>query len=87
MRVNHENVVELIEVCAQKNQQGPMRGRSTFFLVFAFCEHDLAGILSDRKITFSISNIRCLTRQILTGALCLVSGICRVWVMRICVQD
>ena len=34
--LRHENIVNLIEIC---------RSKSTFYLVFDFCEHDLAGLL------------------------------------------
>lgn len=34
------------------------RDRSTFYLVFAFCEHDLAGLLSNSKIKISLVHIK-----------------------------
>nr|CAD7446999.1 unnamed protein product [Timema bartmani] len=44
--LKHENVVNLIEICRTKANQFN-RHRSTFYLVFDFCEHDLAGLLSN----------------------------------------
>ena len=42
--LKHENVVNLIEICRTKEQ--PMENKATFYLVFDFCEHDLAGKIS-----------------------------------------
>ena len=39
--LNHENIVNLLEICRQYS-----RHKTTFYLVFDFCEHDLAGLLS-----------------------------------------
>ncbi|VDP20729.1 unnamed protein product [Soboliphyme baturini] len=43
------------------------RGRSTFYLVFAFCEHDLAGLLSNMKVKFSLGEIKEVMKQLLEG--------------------
>lgn len=49
--------------------QGPTRGKVAFYLVFTFCDHDLAGILSDMRISISLSNARCIMYQIFSGSL------------------
>lgn len=41
--LKHENVVQLIEICRTK--ETAMENKATFYLVFEFCEHDLAGKL------------------------------------------
>ena len=41
--LNHENIVNLIEICRQYSRHN----KTTFYLVFDFCEHDLAGLLSN----------------------------------------
>ncbi|XP_042904552.1 cyclin-dependent kinase 9 isoform X2 [Parasteatoda tepidariorum] len=70
--LKHENVVNLIEICRTKgkyqNEASPFnRSKSTFFLVFDFCEHDLAGLLSNVKVVFSIGEIKMVMKQLLNG--------------------
>lgn len=64
--LRHENIVNLIEICRSKATQ-VNRYRSTFFLVFDFCDHDLAGLLSNYKVTFSLGEIKSVMHQLLNG--------------------
>lgn len=64
--LRHENVVNLLEICRTKATQHN-RYRSTFYLVFEFCEHDLAGLLSNMHITFSLGEIKKVMQQLLNG--------------------
>lgn len=41
--------------------------RSTIYLVFEFCEHDLAGLLSNTQVVFNLSEIKQVIKQILNG--------------------
>lgn len=43
------------------------RGRSTFYLVFEFCEHDLAGLLTNMNVKFSLGEIKSVMKQLLEG--------------------
>lgn len=43
------------------------RYKSTFFLVFDFCEHDLAGLLSNANVKFSLGEIKKVMQQLLNG--------------------
>ncbi|XP_065344640.1 cyclin-dependent kinase 9-like [Cloeon dipterum] len=64
--LKHENVVELIEVCRTK----PSRENKyipNFYYVFEFCEHDLAGLLSNVNVTFSLGEIKMVMQQLLNG--------------------
>ncbi|KRZ23579.1 Geranylgeranyl transferase type-2 subunit beta [Trichinella pseudospiralis] len=65
-KVRHQNVTELLEVCRSK-ASSYNRGRSTFYLVFAFCEHDLAGLLSNVHVKFSLGEIKEVMKQLLDG--------------------
>uniref|UniRef100_A0A5S6R3L7 Protein kinase domain-containing protein n=1 Tax=Trichuris muris TaxID=70415 RepID=A0A5S6R3L7_TRIMR len=65
-RLKHQNVTELIEICSSKASSFN-RGRSTFYLVFAFCEHDLAGLLSNVQVKFSLGEIKEVMKQLLEG--------------------
>ncbi|KRX84278.1 Geranylgeranyl transferase type-2 subunit beta [Trichinella sp. T6] len=71
-KVRHQNVTELLEVCRSKvliwlSASSYNRGRSTFYLVFAFCEHDLAGLLSNVHVKFSLGEIKEVMKQLLDG--------------------
>ncbi|OUC43062.1 kinase domain protein [Trichinella nativa] len=64
--VRHRNVTELLEVCRSR-ASSYNRGRSTFYLVFTFCEHDLAGLLSNVHVKFSLGEIKEVMKQLLDG--------------------
>ncbi|XP_055702724.1 cyclin-dependent kinase 9 [Phlebotomus papatasi] len=64
--LKHENVVNLIEICRTKATQNN-RYRSTFYLVFDFCDHDLAGLLSNMNVKFSLGEIKKVMQQLLNG--------------------
>ncbi|XP_074654423.1 cyclin-dependent kinase 9-like [Tubulanus polymorphus] len=64
--LNHENVVKLIEICRTKATPYN-RYKSTFHLVFEFCEHDLAGLLSNVNVKFSLGEIKKVIQQLMNG--------------------
>jgi len=64
--LRHENIVNLIEICRTKASQYN-RYKSTFYLVFDFCEHDLAGLLSNVNVKFSLGEIKKVMQQLLNG--------------------
>jgi len=64
--LKHENVVNLIEICRTKATPYN-RYKSTFYLVFDFCEHDLAGLLSNANVKFSLGEIKKVMQQLLNG--------------------
>jgi cyclin-dependent kinase 9 len=64
--LSHENIVNLIEICRSKATQFN-RHKSTFYLVFDFCEHDLAGLLSNFNVKFSLGEIKKVMQQLLNG--------------------
>ena len=64
--LNHDNIVNLIEICRSKASQFN-RHKSTFYLVFDFCEHDLAGLLSNFNVKFSLGEIKSVMKQLLNG--------------------
>lgn len=61
--LKHENVVNLLEICRHKASQQ----KATFFLVFEFCEHDLAGLLSNINVKFNLGEIKKVMQQLLNG--------------------
>jgi len=64
--LRHENIVNLIEICRTKASQYN-RYKSTFYLVFDFCEHDLAGLLSNVNVKFSLGEIKKVMQQLLNS--------------------
>ena len=64
--LRHENIVNLIEICRTRASQYN-RYKSTFYLVFDFCEHDLAGLLSNVNVKFSLGEIKKVMQQLLNG--------------------
>ncbi|ESN92963.1 hypothetical protein HELRODRAFT_108190 [Helobdella robusta] len=64
--LKHENIVNLIEITKTKAST-QSRYKCHFYLVFEFCEHDLAGLLANPNVVFSLSHIKCVMNQILNG--------------------
>ncbi|GIZ04348.1 cyclin-dependent kinase 9 [Caerostris extrusa] len=65
--LKHENIVNLIEICSSKATSSSKYPRTTFYLVFDFCEQDLAALLSNVKVKFSLGEIKMIMKQILRG--------------------
>uniref|UniRef100_A0A915KVG5 Protein kinase domain-containing protein n=1 Tax=Romanomermis culicivorax TaxID=13658 RepID=A0A915KVG5_ROMCU len=65
-KAKHQNVTELLEICASKATSFN-RGRSTFYLVFTFCEHDLAGLLSNPSVKFTLGEIKQVMKQLFSA--------------------
>nr|XP_033818020.1 cyclin-dependent kinase 9 isoform X1 [Geotrypetes seraphini] len=64
--LKHENVVNLIEICRTKATQYN-RYKGSIYLVFDFCEHDLAGLLSNAHVKFTLSEIKKVMQMLLNG--------------------
>lgn len=64
--LDHENVINLIEMCRGKGAPAD-KHRTAFYLVFDFCEHDLAGLLSNAKVKFTLAEIKKIMQQLLNG--------------------
>ncbi|XP_040463156.1 cyclin-dependent kinase 9-like isoform X1 [Falco naumanni] len=64
--LKHENVVNLIEICRTKASPYN-RCKGSIYLVFDFCEHDLAGLLSNARVKFTLSEIKKVMQMLLNG--------------------
>ena len=64
-RLNHKNILRLIEIVTSKPKE-KNKFRGNVYLVFEYMEHDISG-LSDMKMSFTISAIKCIMYQILCG--------------------
>lgn len=65
-QLRHENVVELIEICRTRPDQKNKK-RPEIHLVFEFCEHDLAGLLANKHVQFSLAEKKKVIQQLLEG--------------------
>lgn len=63
--LTHQNIVCLRGVCHQKTTTTSTY-RYEFYLLFEFCDHDLAGLLS-QKIDFTLPDKKSILKQLLTG--------------------
>ena len=43
------------------------RYKSQFYLVFEFCDHDLAGLLSNTNVKFTLAEMKKIMQQLLNG--------------------
>lgn len=41
--------------------------QAIYYMVFEFCEHDLAGLLLNKKVVFTLGEIKDILKQILNG--------------------
>ena len=55
--LNHRNIVQLKEVCRQAPSESN-RYTINIYLIFEFCHHDLAGLLSSQSIQFTEPQIK-----------------------------
>lgn len=50
-----------------ENADGTKKHQIEFHLIFEFCEHDLAGLLGNLKLNFSLSEIKDMLQQMING--------------------
>ena len=79
----HQNIVRLIEVCRSASTWREREtsidcsrslvlsvdrsSKSKFYFIFEFCDHDLAGILRNRNVQFTLGHIKSVMQQLLDG--------------------
>lgn len=67
-QLNHENIVNLIEIVTDKsNVLGFKKDKGAFYLVFEYMDHDLMGLLESGLVEFNQANIAHIMRQLLDG--------------------
>lgn len=67
-KLRHQNIVKLIEICTSHNSScEKSREKQKFYLVFEFCEHDLAGLLSNSTVKFSLGQLKIIMWQLLNA--------------------
>lgn len=73
-KLHHENVIDLKEIVTspgrEKDEQGRPDGnkyKGGIYMVFEYMDHDLTGLADRPGMRFSVPQIKCYMRQLLTG--------------------
>ncbi|KAK9692248.1 hypothetical protein RND81_09G251500 [Saponaria officinalis] len=73
-KLHHENVIKLKEIVTspgpEKDEQGKPDGnkyKGGIYMVFDYMDHDLTGLADRPGMRFSVPQIKCYMRQLLTG--------------------
>lgn len=62
--LKHENVVNLIEICTTNET---VNNQASLALVLEFCEHDLAGLISNNNVKLDLGECKGIAQQLLNG--------------------
>ncbi|PAA64695.1 hypothetical protein BOX15_Mlig031534g1 [Macrostomum lignano] len=66
LAANHKNLVKLLEICKTEPTKAN-RYKSEFHLIFEMLDHDLAGLLANPKVTFTLAEKKDMLHQLLEG--------------------
>lgn len=64
-RLDHPNIVKLLDVVTETSCQGAKREFGAFFLVFEYVDHDLNGLLESGLVEFTHDQVASLFKQLL----------------------
>jgi len=64
--MRHVNVTELVDICVSTSNDGKEK-KPQFFLVFAFCDHDLAGILNKKELKLEAVVVKTMLKHMFEG--------------------
>ncbi|OUM65599.1 hypothetical protein PIROE2DRAFT_41508 [Piromyces sp. E2] len=56
--LHHPNIVQLLEIMIEKD---------SYYIISEYMEHDLTGVLNNKLVNYNISQIKCLSLQLLNG--------------------
>jgi cyclin-dependent kinase 9 len=65
--IHNNNIRYFIDRVLNSEKNARERFSFLFYLVFTFCEHDLAGLLSNSKIKIGLVEIKTMSKHILEG--------------------
>ena len=65
LRVQIPQVVRLLDI--RFTERGLEDGLAGIYLVFEYCQHDLAGILEWKNRDLALSEVKCVAHQLLSG--------------------
>lgn len=64
--LDHLNIIDLMDISIQKGDRS-QRKRNTIYMVTPYMEHDLAGLLDNPNVKFSLAQIKTYMEQLLQG--------------------
>ncbi|EGF99228.1 uncharacterized protein MELLADRAFT_40372 [Melampsora larici-populina 98AG31] len=64
--LQHPNVVPVVDIAYSQGSSSLLR-RGNTYMVFPYIDHDLAGLMENKSITFSVSQIKLYSKQLLLG--------------------
>ncbi|XP_070031279.1 cyclin-dependent kinase C-2-like isoform X2 [Nicotiana tomentosiformis] len=73
-KLQHENVIQLKEIVTSQGPEGDEQGKldnnkykGNIYMVFEYMDHDLTGLADRPGLRFTIPQIKCYMKQLLTG--------------------
>ncbi|XP_059641472.1 cyclin-dependent kinase C-1-like isoform X2 [Cornus florida] len=73
-KLQHENVIKLKEIVTSSGSEGDEQGKpdgnkykGSIYMVFEYMDHDLTGLADRPGLRFTVAQIKCYMRQLLTG--------------------
>ncbi|KAL5982188.1 Cyclin-dependent kinase C-2 [Asimina triloba] len=66
-KLHHENVIKLKEIVTSPVTGDSNKYRGSIYMVFEYMDHDLTGLADRPGMRFSVPQIKCYMRQLLTG--------------------
>ncbi|CAH1758269.1 16935_t:CDS:2 [Entrophospora sp. SA101] len=66
-QLSHPNIVTLSDMAISYNHE--VQGTSPIYMVFPYMDHDLAGLIENKSVIFSVPQIKCYMKQLLEGTL------------------
>ncbi|KAI9605363.1 hypothetical protein KEM48_002303 [Puccinia striiformis f. sp. tritici PST-130] len=64
--LDHPNIVPVIDISYSKGNLKLLK-RGNTYMVFPYIDHDLAGLIENKSITFNVSQIKLYSKQLLLG--------------------
>ncbi|RKP36258.1 kinase-like domain-containing protein [Dimargaris cristalligena] len=64
--LDHPNVVPLIDIAIERGNFA-LRQRANIYMVFPYMDHDLTGLLENPAVRFTLPQIKCYMKQLLSG--------------------
>ncbi|VVB18070.1 unnamed protein product [Arabis nemorensis] len=73
-KLHHENVIRLKEIVVSSGQEEANQGETDnnkykggIYMVFEYMDHDLSGLVNRPRLKFTVPQIKCYMKQLLTG--------------------
>ncbi|EFP84958.2 CMGC/CDK/CDK9 protein kinase [Puccinia graminis f. sp. tritici CRL 75-36-700-3] len=64
--LDHPNIVPVIDLAFSRGDKNLLK-RGNTYMVFPYIDHDLAGLMENKSITFNVSQIKLYSKQLLLG--------------------